>query len=126
MARFFKTSREMSKILINSGLTAAEWRIWCYLSDIDPFGDEYVELPPMVDILNACAISDRTFYRAIAKFKGTFFDFQYDKAYIRNLHNNFVADKNGSTTDKNGSTTDRNGSSPDKNGRASIIFRITE
>jgi hypothetical protein len=124
MARFFKTSREMSKILINSGLTAAEWRIWCYLSDIDPFGDEYVELPPMVDILNECGISDRTFYRAIAKFKGTFFDFQYDKAYIRNLHNNFVADKNGSTTDKNGSTTDRNGSSPDKNGRASIYSEL--
>ena len=94
MTRFFKTSSEMSKVLISSGLTAAEWRLWCYLSDLDPFGENYLDLPDTLSILEKCNISKPTFYRAIAKLQALeIFDFQ-DKGFkFRNLANSTFSQK---------------------------------
>jgi hypothetical protein len=85
MARFFKLTPEMGKLL-RENLTLSEWKLWSLFVDYDSFGDKYVEIPPLIEILMECDISQATFYRAIAKFKKlNLFDFQYDKAYIRNL-----------------------------------------
>ena len=112
MTRFFKTSSEMSKVLISSGLTAAEWRLWCYLSDLDPFGENYLDLPDTLSILEKCNISKPTFYRAIAKLQALeIFDFQ-DKGFkFRNLANstfsqkrdNFLKNETGSIKNETGS-----------------------
>jgi len=85
MARFFKLTPEMGRLL-RKNLTLSEWKLWSLFVDYDSFGDKYVEIPPLIEILTECDISSATFYRAIAKFKKLgLFDFQYDKAYIRNL-----------------------------------------
>ena len=85
MARFFKLTPEMGKLL-RENLTLSEWKLWSLFIDYDSFGDKYVEIPPLIEILMECDISERTFYRAIAKFKElNLFDFKYDKAHIRNL-----------------------------------------
>jgi hypothetical protein len=107
MARFFKFTPEMAEFL-REHLTHSEWKLWSYFVTLDPFGNKYIELPPLVTILMKCGISERTFYRAIAKFKETeLFDFQYDKAYIRNLNG---SDKDGSETVMGDSDSDKDGS----------------
>ena len=107
MARFFKFTAEMAEFL-REHLTHSEWKLWSYFVTLDPFGNKYIELPPLVTILIKCGISERTFYRAIAKFKETeLFDFQYDKAYIRNLNG---SDRDGSETVTGDSDNDKNGS----------------
>jgi hypothetical protein len=86
MARFFKLSRETSDLLLNSHLTAAEWRLWVFLIGLDPFGDSYLDLPDPLTIFEKCRLSKPTFYRAIAKLQELeLFDFQ-DKGFtFRNL-----------------------------------------
>ena len=66
-------------------LTAAEWRIWSYLVEVDPWGDRYQDLDSL-DVMSKCDCSRATFYRAIAKLqKLGLFDIQ-DKGFsIRNL-----------------------------------------
>ena len=84
--KFYKLKTEMAYYLINGLETYSEWKVWCYLTTFEPFGDKYIELPPLINVLMICNISERTFYRAISKLKELeLFDFQYDKAYIRNL-----------------------------------------
>ena len=93
--KFYKLKTEMAYYLINGLETYSEWKVWCYLTTFDPFGDKYIELPPLINVLMICKISERTFYRAISKLKELeLFDFQYDKAYIRNLtsKNNYDTD----------------------------------
>jgi hypothetical protein len=36
---FFILTPEVREKLLTANLTAAEWRIWCYLVSLDPFGD---------------------------------------------------------------------------------------
>lgn len=124
MARFYKLTAEVARTVRKTELTAAEFRLWLYFIELDPFGDQYVELPPLIEILTECDISERTFYRAIAKFKKNLFDFQYDKAYIRNLQCKCSTVKNGSETVKNGSDDDKNGSEFAKSGSTSIYTEL--
>lgn len=117
MARFFKFTADMAEFL-REHLTLSEWKLWSYFATLDPFGKSYIELPPLVTILMECGISERTFYRAIAKFKELeLFDFQYDKAYIRNLNG---SDMNGSETVTGGSEDDTDGSETVSDGSVSI------
>ncbi|MEB3191147.1 MAG: hypothetical protein VKL42_12470 [Snowella sp.] len=66
---------------MNSKFTAAEHRLWLYLTSIDPFGEKYIDMPDTLTILEACDIGKTTFYAAIAKFQELeMFDFQ-DKGF---------------------------------------------
>ena len=123
MTRFFKFTSNIAEFL-RDNLTLSEWKLWSYFATLDPFGNNYVELPPLTQILAECGISERTFYRASAKFKELeLFDFQYDKAYIRNLNG---SDMNGSRTVMDGSETVMGGSETVMGGNPSIYKEYIE
>jgi hypothetical protein len=84
--QFYPLTPERSEKLLAANLTAAQWRLWCYLIKLDPWGERYVELPDTLTICSECQIKKSTFYTAIAKFqKLGLFDFQ-DKGFsCRNL-----------------------------------------
>ena len=133
MARFFKLTTEISQIVRKANLTAAQLKIWLYFTEIDPFGDNYIELPELIEIQQECGdISQKTFYRAIAKFKElNLFDFQYNKAFIRNQQSNGtkvknvqVEDKNVQAEDKNVQVEDKNVQAEDKNVQPTIYTEI--
>ena len=83
--KFYPLISEVTAALRRAKLTAAEWRIWSYLVEIDPWGDRYQDIDSL-DVMSKCDCSRATFYRAIAKFqKLKIFDIQ-DKGFsIRNL-----------------------------------------
>src|SRR4028118_1135624 len=83
--QFYPFNPSMAKKLRGAGLSAAEWRFWSYLTEQDPWGDNYKELDPL-DIMRECGMSKATYYRAKAKFQELgLFDFQESKACVRNL-----------------------------------------
>ena len=83
--KFYPLTGDVTTKLRQAKLTAAEWRIWSYLVEIDPWGDRYQDIDSL-DVMSKCDCSRATFYRAIAKFqKLKIFDIQ-DKGFsIRNL-----------------------------------------
>ena len=83
--KFYPLTSTITTMLRKAKLTAAEWRIWSYLIEIDPWGDRYQDLDSL-DVMSKCNCSRATFYRAIAKFqKLGLFDIQ-DKGFsFRNL-----------------------------------------
>ena len=84
--KFYPLTPELGEKLRNSKLTAAEWRLWSYLVEIDSWGDKYQDLPSTLEIMQKVDIKKSTFYAAIAKFQELeLFDFQ-DKGFsVRNL-----------------------------------------
>ena len=126
MTRFFKLTTEISQIVRKANLTAAQLKIWLYFTEIDPFGDNYIELPELIEIQQECGdISQKTFYRAIAKFKElNLFDFQYNKAFIRNQQSNGTKVKNVQAKDKNVQVEDKNVQVEDKNVQPTIYTEI--
>jgi hypothetical protein len=83
--QFYPFTPSMAKKLREARLSAAEWRFWSYLTEQDPWGDQYKELDPL-DIMRECGMSKATYYRAKAKFQELgLFDFQESKACVRNL-----------------------------------------
>jgi len=134
--KFYKLKTEMAYYLINGLETYSEWKVWCYLTTFEPFGDKYIELPPLINVLMICKISERTFYRAISKLKELeLFDFQYDKAYIRNLTSKNSYDTHdskamtdfarfGSPTVTDDSGTDTHDSDTDTHDSASIYQEL--
>ncbi|MDJ0799666.1 MAG: hypothetical protein QNJ51_23110 [Calothrix sp. MO_167.B12] len=83
--KFYPLTPELAHKLREAKLTAAEWRFWAYLVEIDPYGDRYHDLDP-VTIQTECEISKPTYYRAKAKFQELeIFDFQEEKVSFRNL-----------------------------------------
>ncbi|OCQ92251.1 hypothetical protein BCD64_00085 [Nostoc sp. MBR 210] len=82
---FYPLTPETSRKLRNGNLTAAEWRIWSYLVEIDSWGDRYQEVNTL-EIIQECNVSKATFYRAVAKLQELeIFDFQDIGFSIRNL-----------------------------------------
>ncbi|VEP16999.1 conserved hypothetical protein [Hyella patelloides LEGE 07179] len=83
--KFYPLTSEVTAKLRQAKLTAAEWRIWSYLVEVDPWGDRYQDLNSL-NVMSKCDCSKATFYRAIAKFQRlSLFDIQ-DKGFsIRNL-----------------------------------------
>jgi hypothetical protein len=76
MTSFYALTPEVSQKLREAKLTAAEWRIWSYLTELDPWGDRYVDIETL-NILQQCDCSKATFYRAMGKFQDIgLFDFQ--------------------------------------------------
>ena len=83
--KFYPLTPELAKKLREAKLTAAEWRFWAYLVEIDPYGDRYHDLSPLT-IQTECEMSKPTYYRAKAKFQDLgLFDFQEEKVSFRNL-----------------------------------------
>ena len=83
--RFYPVTPEIAKVLRQAKLTAAEWRIWSYLIEIEPWGDVYQDIDTLV-VMTECQVSKATYYRAIAKFQEMeLFDFQDKGISIRNL-----------------------------------------
>ncbi|NER31138.1 MAG: hypothetical protein F6J89_26835, partial [Symploca sp. SIO1C4] len=83
---FYPLTPETSQKLRRAKLTAAEWRLWVYLTEIDPWGDRYQDIPDTLTVMQEVGIKKSTYYTAIAKLqKLGLFDFQ-DKGFaIRNL-----------------------------------------
>jgi hypothetical protein len=84
--KFYPLTPAVARKLRGAKLTAAEWRLWSYLIELDPFGEHYQDLPDTLTIMQEVEIKKTTFYTAIAKFqKLGLFDFQ-DKGFtFRNL-----------------------------------------
>jgi len=83
---FYPLTPEISQKLRKANLTAAEWRFWAYLTEIDSWGDRYKDLDPLT-VMAECEISKATYYRAKAKFQELeLFDFQEEKVSFRNLN----------------------------------------
>jgi hypothetical protein len=64
--KFYPLTSDVTTKLRRAKLTAAEWRIWSYLVEIDPWGDRYRDIDSL-DVMSKCDCSRATFYRAIAK-----------------------------------------------------------
>ncbi|PSF33895.1 hypothetical protein C7H19_19420 [Aphanothece hegewaldii CCALA 016] len=78
--KFYPLTPEIGRKLRKAKLTAAEWRIWSYLVELDPWGDHYIDVRTFT-IMSECDVSKATVYRAIAKFQELeLFDFQ-DKGF---------------------------------------------
>ena len=84
--KFYPLTPEIAKKLREANLTAAQWKLWSYLVEIDSFGDRYHNLPDTLTIMQEVEIKKSTYYTAIAKFQELgLFDFQ-DKGFtVRNL-----------------------------------------
>ena len=83
---FFAFTPQMGQRLREANLTAAEWKLWSYLVEIDSFGDRYFECPDILSIMQVCNIKKTTLYKAIAKFQSLeLFDFQNKGFFVRNL-----------------------------------------
>lgn len=66
--KFYPLTSDITTMLRKGKLTAAEWRIWSYLIEVDPWGDRYHDLDSL-DVMSKCDCSRATFYRAVAKFQ---------------------------------------------------------
>jgi hypothetical protein len=101
--KFYPLTPDTAKKLREANLTAAEWRLWSYLVELDPFGDRYLELPNTLTIMQECDIKKSTFYAAIAKLQALeLFDFQDRGILARNLaipKNRKVVQKIGNDSD---------------------------
>jgi hypothetical protein len=71
-------------------LTAAEWRMWCYLVSLDPFGDRGAKFSP-AELMLKCQIKKTTYFSAKAKFqKLGLFDFRDGVTKVVNLQTSLV------------------------------------
>ncbi len=79
--------------LLSANLTAAQWRIWCYLVSLDPFGDRGAKFLP-AELMLKCGVKRATYFAAKAKFqKLGLFDFRDGVTKVFNLqgHSNSTA-----------------------------------
>ncbi|OKH10815.1 hypothetical protein NIES593_22715 [Hydrococcus rivularis NIES-593] len=82
---YFRLTPTVRDKLLESKLTAAEWRIWCYLISLDPFGDRGAKFSP-AELMLKCAVKKSTYFAAKAKFqKLSLFDFQDGVTKVVNL-----------------------------------------
>ncbi len=84
--QFYPLTADVARTLREANLTAAEWRLWSYLVELDPWGERYSNLPDVLKIMEECDLKKSTFYKAIAKFQELeLFDFQALWMSFRNL-----------------------------------------
>jgi hypothetical protein len=101
---FYPLTADVARTLREASLTAAEWRLWSYLVELDPWGDRYSNLPDALSIMQECGLKKSTFYKALTKFKNLeLFDFQALWMSFRNL---FGIPKIRKTFRKNGNDSD--------------------
>ena len=83
--KFYPLTVSITEVLRKAKLTAAEWRIWSYLVELDPFGDRYEDFD-YLRVMSICECSKTTMWRAFAKFQEfKIFDFQSRGLCLKNL-----------------------------------------
>ena len=82
---FFRLTPGVRDRLLEINLTAAEWRVWCYLVSLDPFGDRGAKFSP-AELMLKCSIKKTTYFATKAKFqKLGLFDFRDGVTKVVNL-----------------------------------------
>jgi hypothetical protein len=82
---FFMLTPNVRDRLLTAKLTAAEWRVWCYLVSLDPFGDRGAKFIP-AELMIACSIGKSSYFAIKAKFqKLGLFDFKDGISRVFNL-----------------------------------------
>ncbi len=82
---FFMLTPNVRDKLLEAKLTAAEWRIWCYLVSLDPFGDRGAKFSPS-ELMLKCGVKKTAYFKAKAKFQRLgFFDFKDGTTKVFNL-----------------------------------------
>ncbi|MEM6611606.1 MAG: hypothetical protein AAF652_05010 [Cyanobacteria bacterium P01_C01_bin.72] len=88
---FFRLTPGVRDRLLEINLTAAEWRIWCYLVSLDPFGDRGAKFLP-AELMLKCKIKKTTYFSAKAKFqKLGLFDFRDGVTKVVNLQTSLIS-----------------------------------
>ena len=92
---FFRLTPSVRDRLLEINLTAAEWRIWCYLVSLDPFGDRGAKFSP-AELMLKCKIKKTTYFSAKAKFqKLGLFDFRDGVTKVVNLQTSLISEASG-------------------------------
>lgn len=87
---FFMLTPGVRDRLMEINLTAAEWRMWCYLVSLDPFGDRGAKFSPP-ELMLKCQIKKTTYFSAKAKFqKLGLFDFRDGVTKVVNLQSAYA------------------------------------
>ena len=58
---FFMLTPDVRDRLLETKLTAAEWRVWCYLVSLDPFGDRGAKFSP-AELMLKCSIKKNNLF----------------------------------------------------------------
>ena len=88
---FFRLTPGVRDRLMEINLTAAEWRMWCYLVSLDPFGDRGAKFSPP-ELMLKCKIKKTTYFSAKAKFqKLGLFGFRDGVTKVVNLQSSLTA-----------------------------------
>jgi hypothetical protein len=83
---FFQLSSEAIKKLWETNLTGNDWKVYSFLSLLDPFGDRWCELPSIKDICTLLEMSKTSFYRAMTKLRdGGIIDAKVKGVMFQNL-----------------------------------------
>ncbi len=81
---FYPLTPSTAQKLRKAKLTAAEWRLWSYLVEIDPYGERYHDLDTLT-AMQSCQMSKTTLWRAMCKFQDLeLFDFQDGGFHFKN------------------------------------------
>ena len=84
--KFYPLTPEMMQRLRKANLSRHEMSLWLYLTELDPYGDRYQELPSAIQIMSELKMSKATYFRSKARLQElNFYDFQEEKVSFRNL-----------------------------------------
>jgi hypothetical protein len=105
---FFMLTADARDKLLETNLTAAEWRIWCYLVSLDPFGDRGVAFS-VSELMLRCRVKKSTYFAAKAKLQklGLVY-FQESTIKVFNLQGRFHSTKNSPNYSQQADTTESN------------------
>lgn len=60
ISNFYPLTPEVARKLRSAKLTAAEWRIWSYLIEVDPWGNHYKDIDTLT-VITECDVTPATF-----------------------------------------------------------------
>ncbi len=84
--KFYPLTLDIARKLRKAKLTKQEMNLWLYLIELDPYGDRYQNLPPVLEIISELKMSKATYFRCKARLQELeLFDFQDEKVSFRNL-----------------------------------------
>ena len=84
--KFYPLTLDVARKLREAKLTKQEMNLWLYLIELDPYGDRYQDLPPVLEIISELKMSKATYFRCKARLQELeLFDFQDEKVNFRNL-----------------------------------------
>ena len=84
--KFYPLTPEMMRRLRQADLSRHEMNLWLYLTELDPYGDRYQELPSAIQIMSELKMSKATYFRSKARLQELhLYDFQEERVSFRNL-----------------------------------------